>query len=165
MIQCDDCKRWYHLECLERIGKSPEKEKQFICKLFVGCKNNGKEEKDKEKDHQKKERSERKKQKKMKAKRKEKEDIRKRKSESKQERGKVLNTKELGIENKKLTKEKIRRKKRLKFFKRVLSFCMFILILVFIALSPIFNISKINSNGAVILLGCINSKRKRVVHS
>lgn len=85
MIQCDDCKRWYHLECLERIGKSPEKEKQFICKLFVGCKNNGKEEKGKEKDHQKKERTERKKQKKMKAKRKEKEEIRKRKSESKQE--------------------------------------------------------------------------------
>lgn len=55
-----------------------------------------------------------------------------------------MKTKEIGIENKKATKEKIRRKKRLRFFKNLFICLMFFIVLIFIALSPIFNISKID---------------------
>lgn len=47
MVRCDQCQRWYHMDCLEKVGKAPDVKEGFVCTLSVGC---GKEESEKKED-------------------------------------------------------------------------------------------------------------------
>jgi hypothetical protein len=44
MVKCDECQRWYHMDCLEKVGRAPELKGGFVCNLSAGC---GKEESEK----------------------------------------------------------------------------------------------------------------------